>query len=362
LKDIFDVQDEIARAIADRLRITIAGGSRLVEQTTTNIEAYELLLKGRAFVTRRGRAVLDAIPLFERAIALDPNLGEAHALLGDTYRLLGLYGMMPSREAASKARASVERALAIEPGQAEALATLGNLMVAFEWRPSEARAMIERALARDPSHVRALAESAVTLATSRAEPSTAALDAVILERIHRARTIDPLNAWVMAVEAFILTVLGRPADALEAAERSVATDPNNFTAHWTLVFTRLQAGRLADAQQAAEVGLAMSRRHPIMLAELATVKALSGDRPGADAIYRELIDRTAAGFVGSGALAVAATAAGRVPAARQHLAQAIADHDPFVSFYKLPVWQLAWADAECLTLLRSAPLMQNMPG
>jgi serine/threonine protein kinase len=68
LKDIFDVQEEIARAIADRLRVTIAGGARLVQQATTNIEAYELLLKGRALVTRRGRAVLDAIPLFERAI------------------------------------------------------------------------------------------------------------------------------------------------------------------------------------------------------------------------------------------------------------------------------------------------------
>ena len=59
LKDIFDVDDEIAKAIAERLRVTLAGGKDdcLVEQATTNIEAYQLYLKGRALVDRRGANV-----------------------------------------------------------------------------------------------------------------------------------------------------------------------------------------------------------------------------------------------------------------------------------------------------------------
>jgi TolB-like protein len=74
LKDIFDVQDEIARAVADRLRVTIAGaGVRLVQKATTNIAAYELMLKGRVFLNRRGPAIANAIPCFEQAIALDPK-------------------------------------------------------------------------------------------------------------------------------------------------------------------------------------------------------------------------------------------------------------------------------------------------
>ena len=68
LKDIFDVQDEIAKAIAERLRVTLAGGEddRLVEQPTTNIEAYQLYLKGRALVDRRGASVPIGLSLLGR--------------------------------------------------------------------------------------------------------------------------------------------------------------------------------------------------------------------------------------------------------------------------------------------------------
>ena len=67
LKDIFDVQDEIARAIVERLKVTLGGSAnaRLVQRVTPNIDAYELLLKGRVLLTRRGRAIHDALNCFE---------------------------------------------------------------------------------------------------------------------------------------------------------------------------------------------------------------------------------------------------------------------------------------------------------
>ena len=76
LKDIFDVQDEIAKAIAERLRVTLAGGEddRLVEKPTTNIEAYQLYLKGRALVDRRGASVPIGLSLLRTAVDLDPDL------------------------------------------------------------------------------------------------------------------------------------------------------------------------------------------------------------------------------------------------------------------------------------------------
>jgi len=76
LKDIFEVQDDIARAIADRLKVTLKGGRQLsVRAGTSNLEAYELYLKGRALLYRGGLDLRRGAKCFERAVSLDPHLG-----------------------------------------------------------------------------------------------------------------------------------------------------------------------------------------------------------------------------------------------------------------------------------------------
>jgi TolB-like protein/Tfp pilus assembly protein PilF len=362
LEDIFDVQEQIARAIVDRLRVTISGmPERLVPQATANVEAYQLLLKGRVFLNRRGPAIANAISCFKQALALDPNLADAHAGLGDTYRLFGIYGLLPAREALPPARESLERALAIDREQVEALATLANITHAFEWDYREGRVLTDRALARDPSHVRALAESAIMIATAKAEPSSEALNALVLERVRHARSLDPLNAWTMAIEGMVLLILGHPQEAIDIAARAVAADSTNFTAHWSRVFTLAALDRVAEADAAADAALAMSRRHPMVLAELATLHARNGNRARAIDIYRELADRAGAGFVSPGSRACAAAAAGEIDDATRLLAQAIAERDVFLTFYKLPAWRAIWDIPHCAALLRASKMMQNCP-
>ncbi len=362
LKDIFDVQDQIARAIAGRLRVTIDGGAeRLVQKATSNMEAYELLLKARVFLNRRGPAIVNAIPLFEKAIALDPNLADAHAGLGDTYRLFGIYSLMPTREAMQLARTSLERALAIDPDQVEALATLANITSMFDWNYAESRALTERALRKDPSHVRALAESAVTTASSMVDHPSDDLLSMVRERIARARALDPLSAWAMAIEAMVLVLVGRDQEAIETATKAVATDPNNFTAHWARVFTLAQQDRFAEAEDAAQPGLAMSARHPMLLADLATVHARKGEIEKAESIYQELTERSKTAFITPGARAVAAAAAGHMTEARALLAQALADRDAYVVFNKLAAWRPIWDDPECAAMLRNSALKQHAP-
>jgi TolB-like protein/Tfp pilus assembly protein PilF len=362
LKDIFDVQEEIARAIADRLRIAVAGGvQRMVAKSTTNIEAYELLLKGRTFLNRRGPAIMNAIECFEKAIAMDPNLADAHAGIGDAYRLLGIYGLMPSREAMTKSRESIERALAIEPDQVEALATLANIKSAVDWLPDEARVLSDRAIALDPGHVRALMESAIALAVTKTEPSSATLNNLILDRMRRARALDPLGAWTMAISAMVLVVMDRAEEAADLGVKALAADPNNFTAHWARVFTLAKLKRRTEARAAAEAALPLFMRHPSLLIELAVLKALDGDQEGAGAIYRELVERSSTQFVGPGSLAIAAMAAGAKDEARRYLAQALAGHDAGISFYKLPAFELLRNDPECAEMFERSALFANRP-
>ena len=106
MTDVFEVQDEIASAIAKRLRGTLQGASDrgLARAGTKNLEAYELFLKGRALQNKRGRFMAQDMDCFEKAIALDPEYAEPRAWLADSYRLLATFSGAPVREAMSKAK------------------------------------------------------------------------------------------------------------------------------------------------------------------------------------------------------------------------------------------------------------------
>jgi serine/threonine protein kinase len=112
VKDIFDVQDEIAKAVAERLRVTLAAGDRLVEQATPNIEAYELYLKGRALIDRRGASVPVGLELLEKAVRLDPRYSLAWAGIADALTVLAYSGA--ARGSASKAQAMAAARRSIE--------------------------------------------------------------------------------------------------------------------------------------------------------------------------------------------------------------------------------------------------------
>ena len=140
--------------------------------------------------------------------------------------------------------------------QVEALATLANITSMFDWNYAESRALTERALRKDPSHVRALAESAVTTASSMVDHPSDELLSMVRERIARARALDPLSAWAMAIEAMVLVLVGRDQEAIETATKAVATDPNNFTAHWARVFTLAQQDRMPCNGKAGHLGVA----------------------------------------------------------------------------------------------------------
>jgi eukaryotic-like serine/threonine-protein kinase len=354
LKDIFDVQEEIARAIVDRLRLTLSGaGARLVARTTKNLEAYQLLLKGRLLLMRRGHAILDAMPIFEQAIALDPEFAEAHALLADAHRLMALYGIFPAAEGMRRARAAAERALALDPQQIDALATLANIAAVYDWDLDAARSLSDRALAIDPTHVRTLAERAIVL--RRFEAQSPELEKEIDESVARARALDPLNAWVVAVEALCHALAGHRQQAVAAALHSVALDGNSFTARWAQVFALASVGRHQEAEEAAVPALAMSDRHPRILAELAAMHAQHGNREATQALWEEVRDKARTRHVGAAEQATIAASAGEWPDARRLIVQAIADRDPYLSFWKLPAWTPAWSDPECAALLRTMP-------
>src|SRR5204862_60696 len=129
MTDIFAIQDEIAKAIAGRLQVTLDGGeaASLVTPATKNLDAYHLCLRGRYLLAQRGLGLKQALECFGQAIALDPSYALAHAGLAEACTVLAQYGLVPPGTLRAKAHAAACRALELAPTLAEAHAAAGTV-------------------------------------------------------------------------------------------------------------------------------------------------------------------------------------------------------------------------------------------
>jgi serine/threonine protein kinase len=336
MTDVFEVQDEIANAIATRLRGTLhdEADRRRARRGTQNLEAYELLLQGRALQNRRGRFLPQAIACFEKAIALDPQYAEAMAWLSDSYRLTGTFGGAPYSEVMPKAKALAERALAIDSGLAEAWATLACVTEQYEWDFDGAGPMWERALTADPRHSRARAQRALWgFCLGRMTNDEALLGS------SRAAQDDPLNAWVRAMHSYLLGFAGRHAESIAEAERAIEFDDEAFFAQWNLMRAYAWDGQYERAIQVAPALLRMSGRHPWGLGALAWTYGKSGRVDWARAVYDEIEARSRHEFMSPFWLAVAAESAGLQEQAIGFVDRAVVERDPLVVWGRVtPFW------------------------
>jgi serine/threonine-protein kinase len=141
LTDVFDVQDEITRAILARLSAQLLGvGRRLIEAPTANIDAYQAYLRGRFEWNERTEAGLQrAVEHHSTAVALDPSFALAHAGLADARLLLVVYGLRAPHDVLADAAHDADHALALVPDLAEALTARASVRAfrARDWAGAE---------------------------------------------------------------------------------------------------------------------------------------------------------------------------------------------------------------------------------
>jgi len=287
LKDIFTVQQEIARAVAESLKVTLLGtGSRSAQASATdNAEAHNAYLQGHFYLVRRNAEDFrKAIDYYDQAIQLDSNYALAHAERAEALVFMGdLTGQRPT--AYPKAHVDAEKAVAIAPDLAEARAALGFLLCLAEWKFTEG-----------------------------------------LAELKRAKELSPANPTANDLLARIIVYLGRIDEAERQARQAVELDPLSTVTHGNLARVLFYAGKLDEADSAARKAAELqptgagSHRFQVLIAaqrgdgeaalreaqlepdprfrrfELAVAHYVRGDRTAADAALADLIANAREGF------------------------------------------------------------------
>ncbi len=154
LKDIFDVQDEIARKIADKLESSIAQKrKRVYESSTENIDAYNYYLQGLFYWNKRTpEAIYKAIELFNKAINECSTYTNAYSYLANCYTFLGTIGYMNGEKAFQMAEKNALRAIEINNSRADSYVALGYVNLFGKWEFNLAEANLKKAITLEPDN------------------------------------------------------------------------------------------------------------------------------------------------------------------------------------------------------------------
>ena len=351
LKDIFDVQDEIAKAIAERLRVTLGGGKadRLVEQATTNIEAYQLYLEGRALIDRRGANVPAGLDLLRKAVELDPAYSLAWAGIADALTVLAYSGAQRGAETKAEAISAARRSIELNPRSAAGHIALAVAVLLYENNLPAARHWFERALELNPD----FSLGRCWYGNYYWNWARGNFERGIAET-RRALDGDPLSAYVTMTLGVTLFTAGRVDEAIDTCRRAIQLDPESFISRWALGVSLGLAGRFDEAVDTLEATATVSGRHPLSLTVLADVFGRRGMPDAALKLHRELLDRAAHRYVSPTHLALTAEAAGRHEEAIAFARRAWDDREPSFILWarQFPPYRALHSDPRFAVILR----------
>ena len=323
LTDIFAVESEIAKTIADQLQAKLTGSEKdaMSKKPTANPEAYDLYLKGRFFWNKRTSLDLPkAVEYYNQAVAKDPNYALAYSGLADAYVLYPDYGVGAPEEFYPKAKEMALKALSLEPSLGAPHAALGIILTNLDRDFVGAIVEFDRATALDPNYATAHQWKTTALG------ALGQFDQAIASS-QRAIALDPLSLIVNADLAFNYLNARRFDEAIAQIRKTLEIDPNFHVVRGYLGLGLQFKGKLAEALVEYRTAAAATDE-PYSLALLAQACARSGLRDEAQRILTDLEGRSRTKFISGWCIAVIRLSLGDKDGAIAALQKAIDQHAP----------------------------------
>jgi TolB-like protein/Flp pilus assembly protein TadD len=293
LRDTLPLQNNVARAIADQIRISVNPQEQaaLRNVRVVNPVAYESYLKGRFFWNKRTADGLKvALAYFNEAIDEDPKYAQAYSGLADTYALLGdwQYAVMTPKEALPQAKAAAMKALELDSALGEAHTSLAFCLDGFDWNFDAAGNEFRRAIELNPGYATAHHWYAWHLALLRR------YDEAIVE-MKKAMNVDPLSIIINADLAELLSLAHATDESIQQSRKTIELDPAFGLAHNHLGQAYLQKHMNSEAIAELREAVKLSNGSPTCIANLARAYAAADKNSEAVKLLGDLKKRSTPG-------------------------------------------------------------------
>jgi TolB-like protein/DNA-binding winged helix-turn-helix (wHTH) protein/Flp pilus assembly protein TadD len=293
LRDTLALQKEVARNIAEQIRIEVTPREQAALKSGKAIdpEAYEAYLKGRYFWNKRtADGLKKAVDYFNQAIAKDPNYAAAYSGLADTYALLGdwQYAVMTPKEAMPRANAAAKKALELDDSLGEAHASLAFCLDSFDWDFEAADREFRRAIELNPGYATAHHWYSWHLALLGRNSEAIA-------EMTKAENLDPLSLIINHDLAELFLIAHFSDESTEQSRKTIEMDPGFALAHNQLALVYLERHMIVEAIAELEKAIQLSGGSPTCIANLARAYAASGRRAEAVGLLNDLKKRSAPG-------------------------------------------------------------------
>jgi TolB-like protein/DNA-binding winged helix-turn-helix (wHTH) protein/Tfp pilus assembly protein PilF len=290
LSDTLAVQNQVARAIADEIRIEITPQEQAALKSAKKInpEAYEEYLRGRYFWNKRTADGLErAVDYFNQAIARDPNYAAAYSGLADTYALLGdwEYAAMSPKEAMPKALSAARKALQLDDSLGEAHASLAFCLEGFDWDFAAAEKEFQRAIDLNPGYATAHHWYAWHL-------SLVGRNQEAIAEMEKAVSLDPVSPVVNADLAELLLIARRPDESILQSRKTIELNTGFAFAHNQLAQAYIQKEMFGAAIAELQEAIRLGGNSPIFVANLARAYAGSNQKAEATTLLDDLKKRS----------------------------------------------------------------------